>query len=238
VDNFVQRNEMCQAQKNDVAEAKEGRSMFNVLTIAREYGSGGSDIGRKVAEILGWECIDKQIIERVAAMGKVDPAWAEKADEHAGAWWERVMKSFSQGVPEYYAGPGDGSEPVVDRDTLQQFTAKVIHEAAKMGNCVIIGRSSGCVLRCDPHVLRVLVYAPIAEKIARMKLRHPHESDLQGLLLRMDSERIHYMQNYYGCDPRFRGLYHLCLNSTLGIDACAKLLVETIQSSAPAVRAM
>jgi len=57
--------------------------MFNVLTIAREYGSGGSDIGRKVAELLGWECVDKQIIEQVAAMGKVDPAWAAQADEHA-----------------------------------------------------------------------------------------------------------------------------------------------------------
>ena len=54
--------------------------MFNVLTIAREYGSGGSDIGHKVAELLGWECIDKQIIERVAAMGGVDNSWVELTD--------------------------------------------------------------------------------------------------------------------------------------------------------------
>ena len=51
--------------------------MFNVVTIAREYGSGGSDIGRKVAELLAWTCVDKQIIERVSAIGKVDPSWAE-----------------------------------------------------------------------------------------------------------------------------------------------------------------
>jgi cytidylate kinase len=88
--------------------------MFNVLTIAREYGSGGSDIGRKVAELLGWECVDKQIIDRVAAIGKVDPAWAAQADEHAIAWWERVMKSFRQGGPESYIG--DMSEFAVDRD--------------------------------------------------------------------------------------------------------------------------
>ena len=44
--------------------------MFNVLTIAREYGSGGSDIGRKAAELLGWVCVDKQIIEQVSAIGK------------------------------------------------------------------------------------------------------------------------------------------------------------------------
>ena len=65
--------------------------MFNVLTIAREYGSGGSDIGRKVAELLGWECVDKQIIERVAAMGKVNPAWAAQADE--------VIARYRPGTP-------------------------------------------------------------------------------------------------------------------------------------------
>ncbi len=51
--------------------------MFNVVTIAREYGGGGADIGRKVATLRGWVCVDTQIIERVAAMGKVDPSWAE-----------------------------------------------------------------------------------------------------------------------------------------------------------------
>jgi cytidylate kinase len=206
--------------------------MFTVLTIAREYGSGGSDIGRRVAELLGWECVDKQIIERVAAMGKVDPTWAEKADEHAIAWWERVTKSFSKGGPESYIG--EGGDSVVDRDTMQQFTAKVIQEAAKVGNCVVIGRSGGCVLRHDPHVLRVLVYAPLAEKIKRMKIRHPQERDLQALLSRMDADRTRYVQTYYGCDPVSRGLYHLCLNSTLGIDTCARLIVQTIQQSSPA----
>jgi hypothetical protein len=63
------------------------------VTIAREYGSGGSDIGRKVAELLGWMCVDKQIIERVSAIGKVEPSWAEKADEHASARWELASSS-------------------------------------------------------------------------------------------------------------------------------------------------
>jgi len=63
--------------------------MFNVVTIAREYGSGGSDIAHKVAEMMGWVCIDKQIIEKVAAMGKVDPAWAARADERVNSWWAR-----------------------------------------------------------------------------------------------------------------------------------------------------
>jgi cytidylate kinase len=201
--------------------------MFNVVTIAREYGSGGADIGRKVAELLGWECLDKQIIERVAMMGKMDRAWAEKADEHASAWWERVMKGFVHGGPESFVGE-EIADSVIDHDKLQQFTARMIQEAARVGKCVIIGRSAQCVLQHEPHVLRVLVYAPFAEKIKRMKLRHPNEHDLPGLVHRMDAERAHYAQTYYGCSSLDRGLYHLWLNSTLGIDACATLIQRII----------
>lgn len=203
--------------------------MFNVLTIAREYGSGGADIGCKVAELLNWEYVDKQIIERVAAREKVDPAWVAGEDERSSGWWERVMSSFRHGGPEYYVG--EIGESGLDHDELQQFTAGVIQEAAKVGKCVIIGRGSQCVLRRDPHVLQVLVYAPLAERVARMKLRRPHEHDLPALLHRVDSERAHYTQSYYGCDWSNRGFYHLCLNSTLGIDTCAKLIVQAIQSS-------
>jgi Cytidylate kinase-like family len=53
--------------------------VFNVVTIAREYGSGGSGIGRMVAELLGWMCVDMQIIGRVSAVGKVEPSWAERS---------------------------------------------------------------------------------------------------------------------------------------------------------------
>lgn len=203
--------------------------MFNVLTIAREYGSGGSDIGHKVAELMGWECVDKQIIERVSAMGKVDLSWVENADEHASAWWEQLLNGLRYGGIELYSG--ELSDSAVDHDKLQQFTATVIREASEVGNCVIIGRSSQCVLQHDPHTLRVMVYAPQAEKIKRMRIRHPHEHDLPALLHRMDSERLHYARTYYACDSTNRGLYHLCVNSTLGIDVCAKLIVQVIQSS-------
>jgi len=203
--------------------------MFNVLTIAREYGSGGSEIGRKVAELLGWECIDKQIIERVAAMGKVDPAWAAQADEHASVWWQRVMKSFRQGGLESYVG--EGPEFGVDHDTVQTFTAGILQEAARVGNCVIIGRSAQCVLQRYPNVFRMLVYAPLKEKLVRMKLRHPDESDLSALLRRKDSERLHYARYYYDCDSADPRLYHITMNSTLGIDTCAQLVAQIIRSS-------
>jgi cytidylate kinase len=203
--------------------------MFNVVTIAREYGSGGAEVGRRVAEMLGWELVDRQLIERVAAMGGIDRAWAEEADEQSCAWWERVLNGFRHGGPEVYVG--GLADTGVDRDSLQQFTARVIEEAGKAGRCVIVGRSSQCVLRKEPRALHVLVYAPLREKLERMKHRHPHEHDLQGLLRRMDAERARYAQEYFGFDSSGRGLYHLCLNSTQGLDACAGLIVGAIRLS-------
>jgi cytidylate kinase len=203
--------------------------MFNAITIAREYGSGGSEIGRRVAERLGWEFVDREIIERVAALGKIDPNWAEEADERCGAWWERVLGGFRHGGPEVYVGCADAG---VDRDSLQQFTAKVIAEAGKAGRCVIIGRGAQCVLRDHPDVMHVLVYAPIEEKIARMRALHPGEHDMEAVLRRIDSERHHYIRDYYECDSAQRGLYHLCVNSTLGLDTCAGLIMNAIRFSA------
>jgi cytidylate kinase len=204
--------------------------MFNVVTIAREYGSGGAEIGRRAADLLGWKLLDRQIIERVATMGKIDREWAEEADEQCVAWWERVLAGFRHGGPEVYVG--GVADTGVDRDSLQQFTARVIEEAGKAGNCVIVGRSSQCVLRKESKALHVMVYAPLFEKLERMKHRHPQEHDLQGLLHRMDAERAHYAQDYFGCNSADRSLYHLCLNSTLGLDACAELIVSAIRLSA------
>ena len=202
--------------------------MFNVVTIAREFGSGGAEIGLRVAQQLGWEFVDRQIIERVAALGKVDPTWCEEADEQSCAWWERVLNGFRHGGPEVYVG--GVADTGVDRDSLQRFTAKVITEAGKAGNCVIIGRSSQCVLHNQPHVLHVLVYAPMDEKLRRLQHRHSDERDLPSLLHRMDTERARYTRDYFGCDHSDLSLYHLCLNSTLGIDACASLIVNAIRA--------
>lgn len=203
--------------------------MFKVVTIAREYGSGGAEIGRRTAEMLGWALVDKQIIERVAAIGKIDRTWAEEADEQSCGWWERVLSGFRHGGPEVYVG--GVADTGVDRDSLQKFTARVIEEAGKAGNCVIVGRSSQCVLHQEPTALHVLVYAPMSEKLERMKHRHPNERDLPGLLRRMDAERLRYAQEYFSCNSHEHSLYHLCMNSTLGLDACAQLIVNAVHSS-------
>jgi cytidylate kinase len=123
----------------------------------------------------------------------------------------------------------------VDYDLMQKTTASFIQQAADTGKCVIIGRSSQCILRRHPHVLHAAIYAPITEKLERMKLRHPHEKDLRGLLEKIDADRARYVHTYYKCDSQNHRLYHLCLNSTFGIDRCAELIVKALQLSGASV---
>ncbi len=69
-----------------------------------------------------------------------------------------------------------------------------------------------------------------------MKQRHPRERDLPGLLRRMDNDRLRYAQEYFACDSRERGLYHLCLNSAIGLDVCADIIVDAIRLSSTSQR--
>ncbi|HVJ05892.1 MAG TPA: cytidylate kinase-like family protein [Candidatus Saccharimonadales bacterium] len=203
--------------------------MFNVLTVTREYGSGGSEIGRRVAKLLGWELLDRQLIERVAAMGKIDLTSAEQLDGKSGAWWEQLLSGFRHGGPELYVGDSPASE--IDHDALQKLTARIIVEAGNTGNCVIVGRSSQCALRQFAQAFHVLVYAPVPERLERIRQRYPQEHSLIGLLHQVDQERIRYAHTYFGCDSTNRQLYHLCLNSTIGLDACAELIVSAMHSA-------
>ncbi len=196
--------------------------MFNVVTIAREFGAGGAETGRKVADLLGWEYLDKEIIERAAEVGHLPPDRAEAADERSQRWWDKVLRGFQD------TGQAMIPPSPLDFDAVQNSTVRVIHQAANVGNCVIIGRSSQCVLRHQPNVLHALVFAPMAEKIERMKSRLPKGTDVHALLRRIDAERTHYTQTYYGKDWSDRQLYHICVNSTLGTDACAKMIVQTV----------
>lgn len=81
-----------------------------------------------------------------------------------------------------------------------RLIAATVEGVAKEGKCVIICHNSECVLRQPPHVLHVLVFAPVEQKVARMKIRHPREHDISGLLRGIGSERTHYTQHYYGLD--------------------------------------
>jgi len=120
--------------------------MFRVVTIAREYGSGGAAIARRVAQNLGWRLLDNDLVAAVARWANVDIRTARLYDECVDSWWHRINRAgvWSAAI---MAGASPADVQFFDADAIAAIAQEVILRAASKGNCVIVGRGAQCVLR-------------------------------------------------------------------------------------------
>jgi cytidylate kinase len=199
-------------------------SPFRVITISREYGAGGESLGERLATELDWQLLDRALVERVAAAAHVDPELVTRFDERCDSWLHSLAKRvFSYGAIEGVNEPPD----VVDAESLASRSRRVIEQAASLGRCVIVGRGAQCALAGRPDVLHVFVFAPAEERLRRARERG-HQGELPGLMA-IDRDRSDFLRTVYGRDWRDPKLYHLMLNSTLGLDALTNLVVGALR---------
>jgi hypothetical protein len=205
--------------------------MFRVLTIAREYGSGGAAIGRSISEQLGWRLLDKAFVENIARAAKVDPQLAQRFDERTDSWLERLAH---QGAG-LWRGAFEGAVIVThpdffDAETMAALAQGMIEEAYRRGNCVIVGRGAQCVLRDRKDAFHVFIYAPWAERVARIRQRLPDQTDVEELIRSTDRQRADYVQTYFRCNWKDPHLYHLMICSKLGEDVVESQIIEALAS--------
>jgi cytidylate kinase len=205
--------------------------MFRLLTIAREYGSGGGIIGRRISERLEWKLLDKAFIENIARAAKVNPQLAQRFDERTDSWLQRLAH---QGAG-LWRGAFEGAIIVpqpdfFDAETMAALAQNMIGEAYQRGNCVIVGRGAQCVLRGRKDVFHVFVYAPWAEKVARIRQRLPGQTDVEELIRSTDHQRADYIRTYFRCNWMDPHLYHLMISSQLGEDLVESTIIETLAS--------
>jgi len=187
---------------------------YRAITVTWEYGSGGSFIGRALAERLGWKLLDHELIEKLAQRLQVSIETCESCDERASGWASRILKAFWAGNAESFS-PG-APEGVVDRDSIARATATLITEAADEGEVVIMGRGSQCILSGRADVLHVFIFSDQEEKFRRLANHHANEAEMLSAIQHHDRTRSEYLRAYYGCDWKDRGLYDLMLNSRIG----------------------
>ncbi|HVP46535.1 MAG TPA: cytidylate kinase-like family protein [Bryobacteraceae bacterium] len=199
--------------------------MIRVVTIEREYGSGGADIARKLAERLGWELWDHLLTDEIARLMECDCQAVEEHEERRDSLRYRLFKAFMRGSFE-----GSLNAPrlkMVDADCIREVTERVVTAAAKTGNSVIVGRGSGYYLRDRPDVFHVFIYAPFEQKVRRLQETGKSEERAAELAETVDRDRAAYIKQYFGVEWPPRYLYHLMINSTLGDE----VVVETILNS-------
>ena len=191
-----------------------------VITISREYGSGGRLIAKQLSEKLGITFYDKQLIAEVAKKTGFSENFIRDT-EH-----QRPTNSFLFDLYTTVATPS-----VPDQVFIAQ--AKVITEAAAKESCVIVGRCADYILRDEPNVLRVFVHAPLDQRIRRAREEYgAEEENLESYVIRQDKARASY-HNYFAAGRWGQSReYDLCVNSRIGIDAS----VQVIQAAAKAIR--
>ena len=212
---------------------------LKVLTVAREYGSGGARIAGTVAGSLGWKVLDWEIIDRIARAAYVEHDLVRHYDERVDSWLSRVNEEAIHGVAMATApwmGGTIDEKDIFDANAMKSLTRKIIEEAYSVGNCVIVGRGAQCILQCRPDVFHVFVYAPLQERIERLRKRLPQSiNDIERRIRLVDEARAHYLQLRFGknwCNPH---LYNLMISSQADEDATAKVILRAMTGEFTAI---
>lgn len=191
-----------------------------IITISREFGSGGRTIGREVAKRLGIPFYDKELVEQVALESGFAPKFVEEHGEHSPTA-SRLAYAFShQSVPGVMNGMSTA-------DFLWSVQCSVILQLAEKGPCVIVGRNADYILKDRENVLDVFIHADLDYRADRIvRLYGESEKKPEVRLQEKDKRRSVNYQHYTGRTWGKATNYDLCLNSgVLGIDTCVELIL-------------
>jgi hypothetical protein len=199
--------------------------MIRVVTISREFGSGGGAIGCLLSKRLNWKLLDASYIDEIARAAEIEPAFAERFDETTDPWFHRVVKALWQGGYEGVASGGVGPR-LADADTIASEWRRIILESATVGRCVIIGHGGQCLLQDRDDAFHVSVYAPLEERIDRIRQRVPAGTNPYSLAYEMDRKRCAYIRRHFDRDWTDRHLYNLMICSSIGIETACNCVLS------------
>ena len=202
--------------------------MIKIITIEREYGSGGGEIAQLVANRLAWRLWDQRLTEEIARLANCPKAVVEAREERNDPLYYRLFKSFLRGSYE-----GSINAPklnLVDSETIARITRRVVEHAAERGNCVIVGRGSQQFLKNRPDTLRVFLYAPREDKIRRLLSRGKSEKEAEDLVDTVDHERADFIQKYFQVEWPDRAVYHAMINTGIGDEAVAQMVLSFMEA--------
>ena len=198
-----------------------------VITVARETGSGGHNITRKLSEALGVPYYDRDLLRKASEVSGIHERLFGAADERIG------LKEMLSAAEKVYTGevlPPDSDDFTSTRN-LFSFQAKIIKELADTESCIILGRCANYLLADRKDVLRVFIHAPLEareERVASYSLAWSPREVTKYIRLE-DKRRASYYRYYTGEEWRDAAGYDLCLDSSvLGEEGCVKRILDVL----------
>lgn len=192
-----------------------------IVTIGRECGSGGREIGSRLANELGWAYYDRKLIDMASEKSGIKAEILEKADEMP------TNPFFMPYIPTGAPGTDIGSM----NDRLFAMQSSLIREIAEKENAVFVGRCADQVLSERDDCLNVFIYAPLEYRVENIKQRHELTDDelVKKLIHRTDKNRKVYYQYYSEKRWGARESHHLLIDSSaLGIEGTVRILKEIV----------
>ena len=198
-----------------------------IVTISRQYGSGGSEVAERVANALGWHLYDNAMVDEVARRLGMSTAEVSAREERVLSFPERIATAMALGVPEVMPTVADlATEPSEER--IVEVTKRVIEEAVQAGPAVLVGRGAQCMLAARADALHVFCYAP-AEVLASYVITNFGVSTAEAhrIVAEKNHQREQYVKRYWKRNWRDLANYHLCVNTAwLGLDGAADVVVQ------------
>ncbi len=195
--------------------------MKTIITIGREFGSGGHEVGFRLAEELGIPFYDKLLVSMVAEEGEFAEKYLEEMDEKVNIHIAPFLATRS--TYSVY------NQPISDKIFFRQ--ADIIRNLAKEGACVIVGRCADYILEKEPNVVRVFLYGKLEDRVARKDAMNLEieESDMTKHVLNTDKKRARYYRHYTGKVWGSKENYDLCINtSVLGINETVQMIKQMV----------
>lgn len=186
-----------------------------VITISREFGSGGRTIGKMVAEKLGIPCYDAELIDKIAEQSGYSADYIKEEVEYGkGGWLSAVFADRSTGL--------------TNQDKMFSIQSRIIEELANEGPCVIVGRCADFVLRDKADCLNVFIHASMEKRAERIVKEYGERAESpEKRLKEKDKRRAAYHRFYTDMKWGHAQNYHVCLDSgEFGIEKCAEIIAQ------------
>nr|WP_270251250.1 cytidylate kinase family protein [Coprococcus catus] len=215
---FPEDYKTSEGKVDQTTPASNNSDYVSVITIGRQYGSGGSELGQILADKLGYAFYDKEIIEMTAGT-------TGYSSNYVGEHQESLTNSLIYDLVNHmYAFP----ETESPKDKIFDAQSKVIKEIAEKGHCVIVGRCADQILKDRTDCLNIFLHAPLKNRIKRvMGKKNLTEKDAKQLILREERRRAdnyhYYTRQIWGASAN----YHLSLDTSLGYDYVLDVIMQT-----------
>jgi cytidylate kinase len=204
---------------------------IRVVTMEREYGSGGGQIATLLGRRLGWTVWDQALTTEVSRLAHERPVSATPRGlvraERPDPLLYRLAKVFARGSYER-SMPLEVTGESNDAERIVQLVTQVVERVGAAGRAVIVGRGAAYILREHPEAFHVFVYAPYQEKLRRVIEGGKSREEAEELLETVDRERADFVKQYTGNDWPNRYLYNLWVNSAMGDEVLVEIILDAI----------